>query len=162
MASTQRPTAQASADLTTDSAATCAGIEADAASEADELAADAARRRYRCQPMQALAPDHAIAHLMRPAEQLLAVRASVRVERRQALDRLPGSALHSTLYLTSARLILIGPVEVILDVDEIEDIILSGERLLVILRDGKGLTLDVERPRLLRLEIANARAAARG
>lgn len=38
---------------------------------------------------------------------------------------------------------------------------LAGERLLVSLSDGEGLVLDVERPRQLRAEIATAIRALR-
>jgi hypothetical protein len=45
--------------------------------------------------------------------------------------------------------------------EEIEEVGLSGERLLLVLRDGKGVWLEAPQPRLLRVEIAAARAAAR-
>ena len=38
---------------------------------------------------------------------------------------------------------------------------LSGHRLLLVLHGGAGIALDVASPRLLRVEIATARAAAR-
>ena len=38
---------------------------------------------------------------------------------------------------------------------------LSGGRLLLVLHDGAGMSLELERPLLLRVEIATARAAAR-
>jgi hypothetical protein len=38
---------------------------------------------------------------------------------------------------------------------------LSGERLLLVLRDGRGASIDVSQPRLLRVEIAAARASGR-
>ena len=38
---------------------------------------------------------------------------------------------------------------------------LSGEQLMLLLRDGQGLTLEVPQPRLLRVELAAARATAK-
>jgi hypothetical protein len=43
--------------------------------------------------------------------------------------------------------------------DAIRDVILSGDQLLVVLCDGQGVTVRVRQPRLLRVEIAAARAA---
>jgi hypothetical protein len=37
---------------------------------------------------------------------------------------------------------------------DLEESSLAGERLLLTLRGGEGLTLDVDRPRLLRAEMA--------
>ena len=45
---------------------------------------------------------------------------------------------------------------------DIEELACVGERLLVSLADGTGLTIDAGRPRLLRVQIAAARAAWRG
>jgi hypothetical protein len=39
---------------------------------------------------------------------------------------------------------------------------LAGERLLIVMRDGEGVSLGVAQPRLLRVEIAAARVAASG
>lgn len=39
---------------------------------------------------------------------------------------------------------------------------LSGEQLLLVMRGGQGAALSVAQPRLLRVEIAAARALARG
>ena len=37
---------------------------------------------------------------------------------------------------------------------DVQESSLAGERLLLTLRDGEGLTLDVDKPRLLRAEMA--------
>jgi hypothetical protein len=57
--------------------------------------------------------------------------------------------------------VLVGRLTVAIDLDEIEDAVVSGERILLVMGDGRGATLDVARPRLLRVEIATARAFAR-
>ena len=113
--------------------------------------------------MPALEPDARIAPLLAPDEHLFAVRRSV------MLDRYPsrsGSDLPigvgGDLYLTARRLVLLGRIALSFDLDEIEEVGLSGERLLLVMRNGSSVSLDVAEPRLLRVEIGSARAAARG
>jgi hypothetical protein len=134
-----------------------------ARASADEAAADAARERYRTQAMPALATDARIAPLLTGDEHVLAVRRSVALDRRQPVlgSDLP-SGVAGDLYLTSRRLVLTGRVTLSFALEEIEQTMLSGERLLLVLRGGQGLSIDAAQPRLLRVEIAAARAAARG
>jgi hypothetical protein len=133
-----------------------------ARADADEAAAGEARERYRRQPMAALEPDARIGPLLAPGEQVVAVRRSAVLNRRQAL---PGSdaptGLGGDLYVTSRRLVLVGRLTLSFALADIEEAMLSGERLLLVMRDGQGASLDVGRPRLLRVEIAAARASAR-
>lgn len=94
---------------------------------------------------------------------MIALRRSAMVDRRQPR---PGSGargeLAGDLYLTPRRLLIVGRLTLSFELEEIEDALLSGELLLLVMRDGIGLSLDVERPRLLRVEIAIARALGRG
>ena len=69
---------------------------------------------------------------------------------------------HTTLYLTSRRLVHLGQVVLSVNLIDIEESSLAGERLLLTLRNGEGLTLDVDRPRLLRAEMAAAGQELRG
>ena len=131
------------------------------ASREDEAAAEEARLRYRTKPMVALEPDPAIARFLRPGEALLASRRAVRCERRQDEPRLGGTGLCGDLYLTSARLELLGRARIGIELDSIDEVLVCSERLLLMMRDGTGITLEVEWPRLLRVEIATARASAR-
>jgi hypothetical protein len=130
---------------------------------ADEAAADEARERYRTGAMPALEADARIAPLLSGNERVLAVRRSVALDRRQPVlgSDLP-SGVAGDLYLTSRRLVLAGRVTLSFALAEIEQTMLSGERLLLVLRGGQGLSIDAAQPRLLRVEIAAARAAARG
>ena len=130
---------------------------------ADEAAADTARELYRTRPMATLEPDERIGALLCPHEQVVAVRRSAQLHRLQPIpgwDVPPGLA--GDLYLTSRRLVLVGRMTLDFDLEDIEETDLSGGRLLVALCDGRGLSLDVEQPRTLRVEIATARALARG
>jgi hypothetical protein len=128
----------------------------------DEAAADRARNEYLTRAMPALSPDDRIAPLLCPDEHLLAVRRSVVLDRRRPPPRSSSrGCLAGDLYLTSRRIVLVGRLTVAIDLDEIEDAVVSGERILLVMGDGRGATLDVARPRLLRVEIATARAFAR-
>lgn len=134
--------------------------EAVADAGADEAAAADARRRYQSERMASLGPDPAIAPLLPPGEDVLAVRQCVGFERRPASHG-RACAGRGDLYLTSARLVLLGQPAVAIGLEEIEEAMLSGGRLLLVLHDGAGMALEVDRPLLLRVEIATARAAAR-
>ncbi len=129
---------------------------------ADEAAAREARERYRNGPMPAVRADPEIAALLQPGEAVVAVHPSVVLERRtpkpeSAAPRGPAGELH----VTSRRLLLIGRDRLSIDLEEILEVGLSGEWLLLVLREGRGVALRAAQPRLLRVEIAAARAAAR-
>ena len=120
---------------------------------ADEAAAAAAREGFRIEPMPALEPDDAIAPHLAEGELVHALRT-------RAILRAPGGdaalGYGGTLYLTSRRLVHLGQVVVSVNLTDIVESSLAGERLLLTLRGGEGLSLDVDRPRLLRAEMAEA------
>ncbi len=128
--------------------------------DADETAADEARRRYQSELMTTLGPDAQIAPLLAPAEKVLAVRRCAGFEQRPACD---AAAVHGRgdLYLTSARLVLVAQPMIEIGLEQIDEAMLCSARLLLVLHDGAGIALEVEGPHLLRVEIAAARAAAR-
>ena len=133
-----------------------------ARAEADEAAAGHARDRYRTRRMPALEPDARIAPLLNPNERVLAVRHGAIYDRRQSK---PGSevavGVAGDVYVTSRRLVLVGRMTLSFGLPEIQEAVLSGERLLLVMGDGTGISLDVAQPRLLRVEIGTARAVAR-
>ena len=49
----------------------------------------------------------------------------------------------------------LGQVFVTVQLTDIVESSLAGERLLLSLRDGEGLSLDIDRPRVLRAEMAS-------
>jgi hypothetical protein len=128
---------------------------------ADESAADVARDRYRTERIAALEPDARIAPLLFPGERLLAVRCSVVCDRESGPGGKAAGRVAGDLYVTARRLILLGRPAISFDLDDIEESGYSGERLLLVMRDGTGISLDVAQPRLLRVEIGTARADAR-
>lgn len=128
----------------------------------DETAATAARLRYRIEAPRRLEPDESLAPLVDHDEWLIAVRRSAILNRREPRPSEPPRAgLGGQLAVTSRRLIWAGRQVLTFELASIEEIILSGDRLLVVMRHGVGVALEVDQPRLLRVEIAAARAAAR-
>jgi hypothetical protein len=157
----RQPAAPGDADAA-DSPALRDAAEILARAQADEAAADKARVRYRSEAMAPIEPDAPIARLLTRDETVLAVRRSAVLERREPMAG-PGatSGLAGDLYLTSRRLVLVGRHTLALELGDVDEVMLAGERLLLVMRDGLGASLDVDRPRLLRVELAVARAMAK-
>ena len=127
----------------------------------DEAAALEARDRFRDGLINPIEPDARIAERLVPGEEVFAVRRSAVLERREpqpgaGFPAYPGLA--GDLYLTSARLVHLGRLTLEYDLDAIREVTVSAEHLLLVLCDGAGLVLDVDRPRLFRVEIAAARS----
>jgi hypothetical protein len=123
---------------------------------ADEALASAARDMFLVSPVPVMEPDELVLSHLLPDEQVHGLR-------RHAILRAPGDdralGYGGSLYLTSRRLLHLGQVIVTLRLLDIVETSIAGERLLLTLRGGEGLALDVDRPRLLRAEMA---AVARG
>lgn len=131
--------------------------------DTDEAAAGEARARYREHGLEPLEADEAIRGLLQPGEEVLAVRHSVALDRRVGSNRVSAiDSIRGDLYVTTARLVQLGRQTVTIALDEIEDFVLVGEKVLLVLRDGVGVALDVDRPRLLRAQISAARTARAG
>ena len=117
---------------------------------ADEAEATEARERFRTGPIPALEPDEVVAAHLAADELVHALRA-------RAILRAPGGdaalGYGGTLYLTSRRLVHLGQVVMSVQLTDIVETSLAGERLLLSLRNGEGLSLDVDRPRVLRAEM---------
>ena len=133
-----------------------------ARADADEAVASEARLRYRAEGIPPLQPDEAIRPLLGEGERPLAVRRSAALDRREPPPKPdPAAGIGGDLYVTSRRLILVGRHTLTFDLVDIADVVISGERLFLVMRDGSGVTLDVDQPRLLRVQVAAAREAAR-
>lgn len=124
--------------------------------DADEARAAQARQRFSAEPLPIIDPDDAVRGHLIHGEAVHALRS-------RAILRTPGGdnalGYGGTLYLTSRRLVHLGQVEVSVQLTDIVETSLAGERLLLGLRQGEGVSLDLDRPRELRAEIA---AAMRG
>jgi hypothetical protein len=124
---------------------------------ADEAAADAERVRLVAEPLPILADGIESRVRLRPDEVVHAIRQAALLEDRGA--QLPSGG---TLYLTSRRLVHAGQEVREIQLIDIEETAVALERLLLIdLADGSDLAVEVEQPRLLRVQLAAARAAAR-
>jgi hypothetical protein len=127
----------------------------------DEAAASMARRQYRAVGMTPLDADARIAGLLRSGERIFATRSPAFVSRRPSPDGpIAPRVLKGDLYLTSERLIATGPTTVEADLEAIEEAVISGDQLLLVMHDGVGLLVEVDQPRLMRVQIAAARAGA--
>jgi len=119
----------------------------------DASAARDARNRLRTSPVPAIEADERIAPHLLAGEVVHGLRS-------HAILRAPGGdealGYGGTLYLTSRRLVHLGQVIVTVQLTDIMESSLAGERILLSLRGGEGLTLDLDRPRLLRAEMAAA------
>jgi hypothetical protein len=120
----------------------------------DEAEAAAARERFRSEGLTALAPDAWIAPRLGSSEAVLAVVPAAALDRRHP----PADPLVGDLYVTNERIVLRGRIVVEVPLDRIDDAVLLGRRILLVLRDGGGMVLDVDRPQLLRVVIAAARS----
>ena len=124
---------------------------------ADEQAADAERARL---------VDGALPDLRSPANGALrltdgevvhAIRHAALLEEGHTPTPLGGD-----LYLTSNRLVHVGKSSRDISLDAIEESAVALERLLLLdLTDGSDLAIEVDQPRLLRVQLAAARANAR-
>jgi hypothetical protein len=125
----------------------------------DERDAVEARTRYRADGLPTIEVDGPAADRLRPNETVVDVRASALVSRHlrgDGTDQFPGR-----LYVTTQRLMVVGHAPLDVELGGIDELALAGERLLVTLRDGTGLSIDASRPRLLRVQIAAALSAGR-
>ena len=117
----------------------------------DEALASAARDLFLVSPVPVQDPDERVSPHLLPGEQVHGLRRHA-ILRAPGDDRAPGYG--GSLYLTSRRLMHLGQVFVTVQLADIVETSLAGERLLLTLRDGEGLSLDIDRPRLLRAEMA--------
>jgi hypothetical protein len=128
---------------------------------ADEAAADEARQTYQAEGLPAIEPDAAASAILGAEELLHAVRASALLEEPVSGEG-GGLPRGGTLYLTSARLVHLGTETTELPLAEIDEIAVALERLVLIRhRDGSDWALEVDQPRLLRVQLSTAIAARR-
>ncbi len=129
----------------------------------DETLADEARERYRTDGLPVLEPS-ALLGLLSPGERLHAVHrmAMLEIGWRGTTGTDPSLPHGGTLYVTSQRLIHRGTQNGTWSFGDIDEMAIALERLLLVLmRDGSDLAIEVDQPRLLRVQLAAALAAAR-
>jgi hypothetical protein len=126
----------------------------------DEAAANEARQAYQAQGLPVI-EAHGAGTFLQPGEVLHAVHGGALLEEPGWTDR----ATHprgGTLYLTSERLVHTGVDSSELSLAAIDEMGIGLERLVLIrLRDGSDLAIEVDQPRLLRVQLASAIAAQR-
>jgi len=129
----------------------------------DESLADEARERYRIDGLPVLEPS-ALLGMLSPGERLHAVHrmAMLEVGWRGATGVDPNLPHGGTLYVTSQRLVHRGTEDGTWGFGDIDEMAVALERLLLVrMRDGSDLAIEVDQPRLLRVQLAAALAASR-
>ena len=122
---------------------------------ADEAAADAERARLTEGELPNL--DEEIEDVALGADEIVHAIRPVAM-----LENGSGVPFGGTLYLTSNRIIHLGQERHELPLERIAESAVSLERLLLLdLTDGSDLAIEVDQPRLLRVQLAAARANAR-
>jgi hypothetical protein len=123
----------------------------------DELAADAERARLVDGELPDLRSQLDGALQLAGGELVHAIRRAALLDEGEAATPAGGS-----LYLTSNRLIHVGESSREIRLDAIQESAVALERLLLLdLTDGSDLAIEVDQPRLLRVQLAAARANAR-
>lgn len=128
---------------------------------ADQAAADDTRQRLRKQGIIPVERDDAIAPIVGADEDVLAMRRSVGLERRHPPEE-PDGGIGGDLYVTSSRLIHLGRAVISYDLDDVRDAVVIGGGLQIVIGRNVGIALRVDDPLVLRVEIAEARAARPG
>lgn len=124
---------------------------------ADEAAADAERARLAAGALPDVSEEAAGALELHPSEVVHAIRQVALIEGSSGQTPWGG-----TLYLTSQRLVHAGQTVREVELTDIAEIAVALERVLLVdLADGSDLAIEVDQPRLLRVQLAAARAAAR-
>lgn len=126
----------------------------------DEASAQAARERLRGEGIIPIEPDSLIGAVLAPRELVVAARRSALLERRSE-ERDQARALEGSLYVTTQRLLHLGRVQVECPLVDIREAIVAGGDLMLLVGQGRGMTIWVDDPSVLRVEIAAAREAAR-
>ena len=129
-----------------------ASIDADTE---DNALATAARARYRQDGIVGIEPDSGMRSALGGDEQLLAVRQSASVEHLSDGAR----PISGRLAITTERIFMLdGQTNTLATLDELDDVTLVSDRLLVMLTSGAGFRINAPQPKLLRVELAAARA----
>jgi len=125
---------------------------------ADEAAADEERARLTTQPLRVVSDTAPGEVNLQPSEVIHAVREAAMLE-----DRSGTLPKGGRLYLTSQRLVHSGQSVREVPLTDITETGVALERVLLVdLADGSDLAIEIDQPRLLRVQLAAARAAIRG
>jgi hypothetical protein len=124
----------------------------------DDEAAAAAARRSADAGLPLVEPDATIGPELRDGERVHALRDGALMNR---LDGGPMPGYAGRLYLTDRRIIHAGQALFSLALTTLDEVSIVGERLLLTLTSGEGVSFDVTQPHLLRAQIGIARTAHR-
>lgn len=124
---------------------------------ADQAAAAEASARYTAEGLPSI-DDPAFAALAQPGELLHAIHRSALLERDEA-GAGSGQPVSGSLYLSSQRLLHVGPSLLAIPLDQIAETMVAVQRLVLIrLKDGGDLAVEVTQPHLLKVQLEAAQA----
>ena len=126
----------------------------------DEAAATAARDEYRVNGLPRLSSE--VPFDLEPDELVHAHRAAALLEHSSADSEARPEPGSGALWVTSRRLVHAGPTPTAVRLEDIDEMAVAvGRLLLVRLRDGTGIAIETDQPRLLRVVLAAAIEVAR-
>ncbi len=126
----------------------------------DEEEARRAREQYREVGIPMIESDALIAPHLAAGEQLLGYRPQASLGR---VDEATRAAVRDEgpLYVTDRRIVHLGRRTTSIPLADIDELAMADDRILATLSGARGVTLDVDEPRQLRVLIAAAKSAAR-
>ena len=123
----------------------------------DEAWAAAARAEYRRTGLKAIESDAAGAWSLREDERLLAIRTVALIDPRPRTGMAPRTG---RLAITTERLLMDDdPALTLASFEDLDDTNLAADQILVALTGGTGFAITACHPRLLRVQLAEARAS---
>jgi hypothetical protein len=123
----------------------------------DEALAAEARARYRTDGISTIEPDGSIRSALWAGEKVLAFRPGASIEHLSQRTAVP---VMGPLAVTTERLLFIdGAPMTLAALEELDDVTVSTDRLMVMLTSGSGFAISAPQPRLLRVQLAEARAS---
>lgn len=125
----------------------------------EEAAADDARRALRTAGIVPIEPDARVATMLEPDERVLTLRRAVFVAGGSSPDERPIG--RGDLYVTDRRLLLLADPLLSVCLEGILEAEVRDRRLLLRIDNADGLSVEVDDPRVLRVQIGAARAGRR-
>jgi hypothetical protein len=119
--------------------------------DADEAAARDLRQQIASGGLEPLTPDPIVTPHLSADEVVFAQRPRAVLNAERDVPGYMGA-----IYITSKRILHLGQVVVSVYLRDIAESALAGERLLLTLRNGDGVTIDLPAPRLFRAQLAAA------
>jgi len=150
-----RAPGQGAADAPLDQAPRSAPPDPTAARVDDVAAAEMTRSRLRQGPLEAIPTDPVIRPILAPGELVVSVRHHALVDWHPPAAE--ARTIEGDVYLTSTRLVAVGADVVAWDLELVSEADVTDRQLLLLLADGTGVALTIDRPASFRVKVQAAR-----